>query len=308
MNSLAQTGKAPRRIGILASGTQAGQGPFFDVFRAELKNLGYIEGRDVSIEARWTDARFERLASLAAELVSLDPTVIVTATSAAVAALKKATASIPVVFASAIDPVEQGFVASLRRPGGNITRIILHSGIHAKIVEITREAFSTARRLAMLVHDADPVHKLQLKYFEPSAQRFKFEPVIVRVARAEEFERAFTELVERKSDVLYVPTAAMLISSRKELAERALKARLPLVSNIFDMAERGGLLSYATLLEENYRRAAALVDKILRGAKPGELPVEQPERFELVVNLKTAKAIGVTLSPVTMLRANRVIE
>ena len=305
--SFTQPSKAPRRIAVLFPGTEAGSRTNLQVFRAALRELRYVEGRDISIEVRWADGRTERIASLAAEVVASNPAVIVTASSEGVAACKRATSSIPIVFATAAFVVEQGFVASLRRPGGNITGVVLH-GLDAKIVEVIREALPAARRLAILVNEKDRFHKIALDSFEPAARRFKFDPVVVRVARAEDFERAFKELSDRRVDVLHVPNINLLVSNRGWLAELALKARLPLFGTNPDIAMAGGLLSYGTSLEENYRRAAALVDKILRGAKPGELPVEQPERFQLIVNMKTAKAIGVTLSPVTMLRADKVIE
>lgn len=260
------------------------------------------------MEVRWANDRTERLPALAAEVVALKPEVIVTASSAGVAACKKATSSIPIVFATAGNPVEQGFAASLRRPGGNITGIIVYSGLSAKITEIAREAMPKTRRLAMLVHDADPAHQFMVNEFEPNARRLKFEPMIVRVTQAEDYERAFKELVDRKADVLYVPVLVLFGSRFESLAELSIKARLPLLSTSQNATERGGLLSYGIRSEENYQRAAVLVDKILRGAKPGELAIEQPEKFELVVNMKTAKAIGVKLSQTTLLRATRVIE
>ena len=305
--SLAQPAKAPRRIAVLLPGTEAGFRTRLQVFRAALKELGYVEGRDLSIEVRWADNRTERFASLAAELAASNPALIVTASSEGVAACKQATSSIPIVFAAATFVVEQGFAASLRRPGGNITGVALHS-LNAKIVEIIREALPAARQLAVLVHDKDRFQKLVLDSFEPAARRFKFEPVVVRITRAEDFERAFKELTERKADALFLPNISLLNSNRDRIIEFTLTARLPHFSVTPDIAVAGGLLGYGTSLEENYLRAASLVDKILRGAKPGELPVELPERFQLVVNTKTAKAIGVTLSPTTMLRADRVIE
>lgn len=306
--SFAQAPKAPYRIALVHPGTQTAFQREIGTFRNSLKELGYAEGKDVSIEIRWAEGRIELLESLAAELVALNPAVIVTGSSAGVAACRKATSSIPIVFATAGDPVEQGFVASLRRPGGNVTGITLHSGLHQKIVEIAREALPAARRLAILVHDKDPIHKSMLDVFEPSAQRLKFDPVIVRISRADELDRAFNELAQHKADALVIPTLTLLTALREQLVGRARKARLPLFSPFPSFAEAGGLLSYGTPNEENWRRAAAMVDKILRGAKPGELAVEQPEKFELVVNMKTAKAIGVKLSPTTLLRATRVIE
>ena len=297
-----------RRIAFVPPGTEEGYRAYFNAFLAGLKDLGYVEGRDVSIEVLWGDNKIEGLASRAAAVVARNPAVIVTGSSASVAAFKKATSSIPIVFATAGAVVEQGFVASLRRPGGNITGVILHSGLSAKIVEITREALPKVRRFAILVDDKDPIHKTMLDDFEPSARRFNFEPLVVRVSRAEDLERAFKELAERNAEALYLPPLALLGSLRYQLVQRALKARLPHLSTAPISVEAGGLLSYGTRVEENYQRAAALVDKILRGAKPGDLAVEQPERFQLIVNLKTAKAIGVTLSPVTLLRADKVIE
>jgi putative ABC transport system substrate-binding protein len=186
---------------------------------------------------------------------------------------------------------------------------MLYVGLSGKIPEVAREAFPGVRRLAVLVHDADPVHKLQLEEFEPAARRLKFESIVVRVSRAEDLDRAFRELASRKAEVLYVPAAALLTSTlRLQLAERSIAARLPMLGANPTFAESGGLLGYGTRSEENYRRAAALVDKILKGAKPGELPIEQPERIELVVNLKTASAIGAVISSKTLLRADKVIE
>jgi len=306
--SLAQAPRPFRRIAVLLPGTEAGFRSRFDAFRGELKNLGYVEGRDILIDVRWADDRTERLVSLAAEVVSHNPAVILTAGSAAVAACQKATSTIPIVFATAGIPVEQGFVKSLRRPGGNITGILVHLDLNQKMVEITRQALPNARRLAMLIHETDPVHKFFLEPFGPTARQFDFEPLIVRVGGAEEFDRAFRELVERKADVLMLPSLVLIASHLSQLVERALKSKLPVLGTVNGIAEAGGLLSYGTVAEENYRRAAALVDKILRGANPAEIPVEQPERFQLVVNMKTAKAIGVTLSKVTLLRADRVIE
>ena len=307
--SIAQAPKTPRRIAVLLLGTEAGFRSRFEAFRMELKNLGYVEGRDISLDVRWANERTERLATLAAEVVSLNPAVILTASSAAVAACQKATSTIPIVFATAANPVEQGFVASLRRPGGNITGIIVfYSDLNRKIVEITRQALPNARRLAMLVHETDPIHKLSLEVFEPTARQFDFEPLIVSVRGAGDFDHAFRELAERRADVLLLPLLTLFASQLSQLVERALKARLPLLGNLSGIAEAGGVLSYGTTTEENYRRAAAQVDKILRGAKPGDLPVEQPERFQLVVNRKTARVIGISLSPTTMLRADRIID
>lgn len=277
-----------------------------DVFRAALKDLGQVEGRGITVEVRWGGNRTAQLPALAAEIVSSKPAAIVTVTSSAVAALKGATSSIPVVFVTAANPVEQGFVQSLSHPGGNITGVMLHSDLVAKVVEIVREALPRARQVAVLVHDPDRFSAVAVGAFQSAARRVKLEAQIVRIGGIEDLERAFQEL--RKADAVVLPQFALFQSHREQIIQRFLKERLPLCSSFHDMTEAGGLLSYETPREENYRRAAALMDKILRGAKPGDLPVEQPERFQLVVNRKTAKLIGVDLSPVTLLRADRIID
>lgn len=297
-----------RRIAIFHPGTEEATRSVIMAFRATLKELNYVEGRDVVIEVQWGAGKIDEIASAAAEIVARKPDVIVTATSAGVAAFKKATSTIPIVFATAGSPVEQGFVASLGRPGGNITGITVFAEMGSKMVEVAREAFPHSQRLAILLHTPDPAHKLILGHFISSTPRFQFEPVVVNFARTAELDRVFKELAERKADVLYVADLAFNHANMEQLIERALQARLPLISNFDEITLKGGLLSYGGARDENYRRAAVLVDKILRGAKPADIPVEQPDRFPLVINLRTARAIGVTLSPVTMFRADRIID
>jgi putative ABC transport system substrate-binding protein len=271
-----------------------------------MNDLGYVEGRDFTIDTRWAGSRYDRIAALAAEVTASNPAVIVTASSAAVAALKNATSSVPIVFATAAHPVEQGIVSSMRRPGGNITGIALHVEIEAKLVELITESLPAAQRLGVLVFESAPIYKVYLNVIETTAKRFRLEPVIARVARFEDTEHALKDLANRKADALLLPNQTILADRR--LAALALKARLPLFSGFDFLTDAGGLLSYGTQLTENYQRASALVDKILRGAKPADLPVEQPNRFRLVVSLKTANTLGITLPPAIMLRADRVIE
>jgi putative ABC transport system substrate-binding protein len=297
-----------RRIAIFHPGTEEATRTVIAVFRATLKELNYIEGRDVVIEVQWGAGKIDEIPSAAAEIVARKPDVIVTATSAGVAAFKKATSTIPIVFATAGSPVEQGFVASLGRPGGNITGVMVFAEMGSKMVEVAREAFPSSQRLAILLHAPDPAHKLILEHFAASTPRFHFEPVVVKFARVAELDRVFKELTERKADVLYVADLAFNHANTEQLIERALQARLPLISNFDEITLKGGLLSYGGARYENYRRAAMLVDKILRGAKPADIPVEQPDRFPLVINRRTARAIGVTLSPVIMFRADRIID
>ena len=300
-SAIAQEGKA-RRIAYLGNTRR-----YYAVFRATLKELGYNEGPDIVIESR-LEARYDQFAAAAAELVALNPEVIVTAGSAQIAALKKATATLPIVFATAGDPVAQGFVASLHRPGGNITGVMTHSGLNAKIVEIAREALPTARRLGIVVAETDIYQKYVLEQFEPAARRLKFEPIVVRARGAGDLPRAFEELVRRKADAAIIPSMTLLNVNHQQVAALGKKMKLPLLSPHDGFAPVGGLLSYGPPREESYRRAAILTDKILRGATPAELPVEQPERFQLVINRATAKAIGAKLSEVTMFRADRIID
>jgi putative ABC transport system substrate-binding protein len=273
-----------------------------------MSGFGYTEGRDFRIEARFAEGDVNRLASLASEVVADKPTVIVTASSSAIMALKKATSAIPIVFATAAHPVEQGFVESLRQPGGNITGVAVHLEVEAKVVEIVRAMLPAAHRLGVLVHDQDPVHKPYLASIEPAARRLNLEPIAVRARRAENFAPALKDLADRKADAVLVPNQALFGTNSKQVVDLALAARLPLFSSLLYMADFGGLASYGTALTENYRRATALVNEILRGAKPSDLPVEQPATFQLVINLKTAKTIGIALSPVILARADRVIE
>jgi putative ABC transport system substrate-binding protein len=273
-----------------------------------MKEFGYAEGRDLSIEVRAGENRQDLFAKLAAEIVAQRPDIIVTSTSAAIAAFKQATSSIPIVFAASYDPVGQGFVASLQRPGGNITGVLTHIDLSPKLVEIVRDALPAIRRLGILVHDPDPAQKLALKAFEPAALRYDFEPIVVRVTRVEDLDRAFKELAERKAEAIILENATFQVTNRQDIIKRAVDARLPIFSTSNLIAESGGLLSYSNLTEESWRRAATLVHKILRGAKPAELPVEQPERFVVIVNRKTARAIGIELSSVTIFRADRLID
>ena len=280
----------------------------FEAFRSALIGLGYVDGRDITMDVRWADNKADRFQPLAAELAGTNPDVILTASSAGVIACRKATSTIPIVFATAFNPIEQGFVSSLRRPGGNVTGVLVYSDLTPKLIEVARDVLPSRRRLALLLNDADPAHVFVLSTFETSARRFKFEPQVVRVTRLDGFERGFGELADLKAELLVVPLLSLFSGNSRRLAQLAIAARLPLLSSQSFITEDGGLLSYGTLTEENYRRAAVLVDKVLRGAKPAELPVDQPEKFQLIINLITAKAIGVSLSRETLSRADRLIH
>lgn len=297
-----------RRIAFANPGSEAGVRTLLDAFRGELKSKGHVEGRTILIDVRWGNDRTERLPAFAAEVVATKPDVIVTATSAGVAAFKAATASIPIVFATVGNPVEQGFVASLQRPGGNVTGVVVYIGLTPKLVEVAREALPNARRLALMLHERDPISKEMLKGFEGTATRLQFEPIVMQVRDAADLGGAFKALAEQKADAAIVPQLQLFGSNFEVVGERALQARIPLVTANIRWGGLGALVSYGTDSFENYRRAAAMVDRILRGARPADMPVEQPERFQLIINRRIAKQIGVEVSPVTMLRADRVID
>jgi putative ABC transport system substrate-binding protein len=303
----AQPAKA-RRIAVFWPGNASGFQDYLAEFKGALKKLGYVEGRDVDFAVRYGELQTGKFGSLAKEVVASKPDLILTASSGAVVAFKAATSSIPIVFASAGSPVEQGLVASLQRPGGNITGLTTQADLYGKVADIIREALPGARQLAVLVHDGDPFHERIVKAVQPSAQRLQLESHVINVPDAASFERIFNEISRRKVDVVFVPLLAFFNAHRREIADRSVKARVPLVALDLAYAREGALLVYGFQQIESYRRAAALVDKILKGAKPGELAIEQPDRFQLIVNRKTAKLIGAELSTTIMLRADRVID
>ncbi len=281
--------------------------PLLAIFKTRLAELGHAEGRDFAVEARYTEGRTERVAALAREVVALKPSVIVTGGSAAIAALQKATTSIPIVFATAGAPVEQGFVKSLARPGGNITGASLR-GMGGATLQLIRDCLPGARRVALLSYEPDPVAKRNAGDYLGSAPGSGHDVSVVWVKDAAGFEGAFAEIAARKADAVILPPLSFFFVHAEALAALALRARVPLFSQIRPAAAAGGLVSYSPDVSENYRRAASLVDRILRGAKPGDLPVEQPDRFVLTVNLRTAKALGIRIPQSVLLRADEVIQ
>lgn len=278
-------------------------------FVNKLGELGRVEGRDYAMEMRWSDGKAERIPALASELVALKPAVIVTSGSASIEALKKATGTIPIVFASAADPVEQGFVKSLRRPGGNITGVAIRVEINAKLIEMVREIQPAARRMALLVDSSDPVTVTMpmTNDFQQAATAFRFEMKVVGVRQPGDLSGAFAEMTGAKIEAVVVPPQSLFFQTGRALAEFAMKARIPLFS-VPAHARVGGLLSYNADVPEYFRRSAVLVDKILNGAIPADLPVEQPDRYLLSINMKTARALGIKVPQSLLLRADEVIE
>ena len=297
------------RIGLLFAPSESFIADLVQVFRQGLRELGWVEGRTVAIESRYAEGQVDRLPRLAAELVALQVDVIVTADSTAINAAARATTTIPIVFAAAGDPVAAGHVSSLARPGGNITGLsLLATELSPKRLQFLKEAAPRATRLAILFNPQDPSMVLRVQEAQAAAQALGMATVPLPVRAPGDFEGAFAVMTREHADCLLTVVDGLTIRNSKSIVDFAAANRIPAVYEIRDFVERGGLLSYGPKPRENYRRAAAYVDKLLRGAKAAELPIEQPTQFELVVNLRTAKGLGLALPPALMLRVDQVIE
>jgi putative tryptophan/tyrosine transport system substrate-binding protein len=298
-------GKVPT-IGFLGADA-AGWRPWTDAFVGQLRKLGWIEGRTITIEYRWSQARPERAAEIAAEFVRLKVDVIVTS-GTAVPTVKQATAVIPVVFAITIDPVGTGLVASLARPGGNVTGLsVQQADIAGKRLELLREVVPRLRRLAIIVDVGFAQGVLEMGEVKATARTLGLEVTPLEIRRAEDIAPAF-EALKAQADAVYVVVNALVSANRTRIITLALGARLPTIFNTRDFVQAGALMSYGPNYSDMFRRTADLVDKILRGTKPGDIPVEQPTKFEFVVNLTTAKALGLEVPPTLLARADEVIE
>jgi putative ABC transport system substrate-binding protein len=297
-------GKLPI-IGFLGSDA-AGWRPWTDAFAQRLRELGWIEGRTVAVEYRWSEGHPERSAEIAAEFVRLKLAVIVT-NAGSVSTLKQATSVIPIVFVLAGDPVESGLVASLARPGGNVTGLSNQSAdLAGKRLELLREVVPRLRRLAMLGNVGYSQGVLEMGELQAAARTLGIEVAPLEIRRAEDIAPAF-EALKPPADALYVVGDGLVTANRTRINTFALAARLPTISGREDV-EAGALISYGPNFQSIFRRAAELVDNILRGAKPGNLPVEQPTKFDLAINLTTAKALGLTMPPALLALADEVIE
>ena len=279
-----------------------------EAFRQGLRELGWVEGRNLSIEFRDAGGKPERLADLAAELVRLKVEVIVARGSQATGAAKRATSTIPIVMSASGDAVGTGLVASLARPGGNVTGLtFIAPESSGKRLELLKEALPGATRVAVLWNPADPPRKLELRETEGAAQRLGVKLLSVEVEGPEDLERRFSTIAGERAQALIVFTDPITTAHRKRIADLAIKSRLPMISGFSEYAEAGALMSYGPSLPALYRRAATYVDKILKGAKAADLPVEQPTTFELVINLKTARALGLTIPQSLLARADQTI-
>jgi putative ABC transport system substrate-binding protein len=278
-------------------------------FREGLRELGYVEGQNIVIESRWAEGNYDRLPGLAAELVSLKVDVIVTYAPPAIQAAKQATGAIPIVMAVVIEPVATGFVASLARPGGNITGLSLMAPeLVGKQLEILKEVVPKVSRVALLGNPANAGTAPQVRHAQDAAQAFGVRLQTLEVRGPSEIDSAFGAMTRERAGAVIVLVDAMLVDHRTQIADLATKRRLPAVYGITDHAEAGGLMAYGANVNDRFRRAAYYVDRILKGAKPADLPVEQPTKFELIINLKAAKQIGLTIPPNVLARADRVIK
>ena len=307
----AQQAASLPRIGFLAPASLSDPRvpPYIRAFQEGLRELGYVEGRNIAIEFRWAEGQYERLPGLAAELVRLNVNVIVAAGPNAIQAAKQATATIPIVMAAVGDPVGTGFVASLARPGGNITGVSnMLPDLVGKQLELLKEVLPTVSRVALLGNPANPANASLERQAQDAARTLgvRLQPLWARDLR--EIDSAFTATKMERADALIVLTDTMLINHRTRVIDHAGQRRLPAVFGVSQFVEAGGLLAYGPSFADGYRRAAPYVDRILKGAKPGDLPIEQPTKFELVINLKTAKALGLTIPPSLLQRADQVIE
>jgi putative ABC transport system substrate-binding protein len=298
------------RIGYLSTPTAESVARGVDAFLRKLRELGWTEGRNLAIVYRWADGDVAKLPQFAAELVRENVDLIVAPAGSAALAAKQATSTIPIVMIFASEPVELGLVADLRRPGGNVTGTTLTPGpeIFGKQLEILKEAFPRASRIAVLWNPADPSFAAQAKSVDAAASALRLRLQHVEARGPEEFEDAFRAMTRQRADALLVSASSTFLAHGAPLAELAIRSRLPTMVSFREMVSAGGLMAYAVNISDFVVHSAVYVDKILRGAKPGDLAVEQPTKFELVVNSRTAKALGIELPQSLLLRADHVVQ
>ena len=299
----------PPLIAILNAQSAEGVTEFYEAFRATLHQLGYVEGHNIRFEYRYADGFIDRLPTLAEELVRLNPRVIVSAPLPAHLALRKATTTIPIVMANGADPVGFGLAQSLSHPGGNITGLAnFAEELASKQLDVARELFPRLTRIGALVNVENPLHVPQWRETETAAAHASISVVRFDFHGPDDFERAFTEFERAKVDALLVPPDTTFATHRERIAKLAANRRLPAIYGSRIWVNAGGLLSYGPNPIESYRRSAIFVDKILKGANPADLPIEQPTKIELVINVKAAKALGLAIPPSLLARADEVIE
>lgn len=295
-------------IGFLGSNTASMQSELTRAFVKRLDELGWVEGRNVAIEYRWAEGRSDHVPNILAELLQLQVDVLVTSTTPITLAAKQATSQIPIVFATSGDPVGTGIVTSLARPGGNATGLsIQHADIASKRVELLHEMIPGLRRLAIVAASGNPFVRLEVAEIQKAARAMDIEIIVREINRAEDLEPTIAGL-KGSADALYISASPLFLTNRVLLHTLTLGAGLPTSFGFREQFEAGGLMSYGPDVSDLFRRAGNFVDKILRGTNPADLPVEQPIKFELVINLRTAKALGIQISPALLARADEVIE
>ena len=303
-----QPTKIPR-IGFLGGGSASANAGRVEAFRQGLRELGYVEGKNIVIEQRWAEGKLDRLAVLAAELVRLKVDIIVSAGPTVTRVAKEAAVTIPIVMGFDDDPVGSGFVASLARPGGNITGLsALSPELSGKQLELLKEIIPRLSRVTVVGSSVHPGTSQSIKEMELAAVAFKVQLQHVDVLEPKDIETAFGAASKGHADAVLVLTSVVTNSHRKQIVELAVKNRLPAIYYTAEWVETGGLMTYGASFTDLFRRAATYVDKILKGAKPADLPVEQPTKFELVINLKAARQIGLTIPPNVLARADKVIR
>jgi putative ABC transport system substrate-binding protein len=303
-----QPGKV-HRIGFLGNSTAALEANLVGPFREGLRDLGYVEGRSVLIEYRWAEGKYERFPALISELLALKVDVIVTAGTPATLAVKKATTSVPLVMIAVGDPVGTGIVPSLSQPGGNVTGLTsISTEMDAKRLELLREVVPNVSHIAVLWNAASPLQVLAEKQVQAAARALRMKVLSLGVRTQEDIDGAFVAMVKERPDALLVLADRLLLHHRARIMDFAARQRLPGVHAYRELVEVGGLMSFGPSYADMHRRAAYFVDRILKGAKPGDLPVERPATFDLVINLKTANALGLTIPQSVLLRATEVIR
>jgi putative tryptophan/tyrosine transport system substrate-binding protein len=308
LTARAQQGEKVPAIGFLGGNTPSTQSQWTAALVQRLRELGWIEGRNLAIQYRWAEGRFDRSPEIIAEFVRLKVDVIVTHGTANVVAAKQTTSVIPIIFAAVADPVGNNLVAGLARPGGNVTGLSAQiPDVAGKRLELLREIIPSLRRLAIMANGGNPAAMQDLREIQAIAGPLDLEVVARDVRYADDMAPAF-EALKARAEALYVVTDPLFTTDRVRLNTLALSARLPTMHGTREQVDAGGLISYGSNQMDLFRRAGDYVDKILRGAKPANLPVEQPTKFDLVVNLKTAKALGLAIPPMLLGRADEVIE
>jgi putative tryptophan/tyrosine transport system substrate-binding protein len=308
---LAARAQQPRKlpiIGFLGQSTPAAENQRLAAFLSRLRELGWIDGQTIAIEYAWGEGMTERFAEIAGRFVQLKVDVIVTSGTASVLAAKQATTAIPIVFAVAGDPIANNLVASLSRPAGNITGLsTVATDLAGKRVELLREAVPSFQRLAVLGNADNPLSVLETSEVVAAAKKVGVRSIALEIRRAGDMGRAF-EGLSGTTDALYIVADPLVNTNRAQIHTLSMSAKVPAIYNAREHVEAGGLIAYGPNFADLYRRAASFVDRILRGAKPGDIPVEQPTKFDLVINLTTAKALGLTVPPTLLARADEVIE